>query len=252
MSDWPNGDTSQTTGLVIHNTMPARERAYRHVKSLILTGQLPPGQRLAEEPLAQSLGISRTPIREALHKLASEGLINSLAARGFGAAQELEKEREELFELRALLEGHALRVICGRLTEPEILELDDTVRQTEEALRGRHLGDVFQWNNRFHETLHALISDRRRLHDQIVTMRQYAFRYWDSSTWDTDGGRCTVEGHGRIVTALRLRDPDLCERVMREHIQPPKRPVPRDRGAVHQAIAGSGRLPGDARSARRA
>ena len=218
-----NDDRSQGIELVVRNTLPVRERAYRQVKALILAGHLPPGQRLTEERLAQGLGISRTPIREALHKLASEGLITSLAARGFGASPNLEKEIEELFELRAVLEGHALRVVCGRLTARELFELDETVRKTEDALHCQRLDEVFLWNKRFHDDLHEMISDKRRLHDQIVTMRQYAFRYWDSGTWDVDDGRRTVEGHRRIVTALRLRDPDLCERVMREHIQPPQR-----------------------------
>ena len=122
MSYWPYDDRAQRIEPVVRNALPVRERAYRQVKALILAGQLPPGQRLTEERLAQDLGISRTPIREALHKLASEGLITSLAARGFGASHDLEQEIEELFELRAVLEGHALRVICGRLTARELFE----------------------------------------------------------------------------------------------------------------------------------
>jgi DNA-binding GntR family transcriptional regulator len=226
----PYEDRSQGIELVVRSALPVRERAYGHVKALILAGQFPPGQRLVEERLAQELGISRTPIREALHKLASEGLIPSPAARGFGASPDLEQEIEELFELRAVLEGHALRVICGRLTTRELLELDETVRKTEVALHCQRLDEVFLWNKRFHHALHEMISDKRRLHDQIVTMRQYAFRYRDSVTWDADDGRRTVEGHRRIVTALRLRDPDLCERVMREHIQRPQRRLQPDVG----------------------
>jgi DNA-binding GntR family transcriptional regulator len=126
---------------------------------------------------------------------------------------------EELVDLRAVLEGYALRVICGRLTKGQLQRLERTVRRTEDALRSQRLGEISRWNTRFHNTLHELISDRRRLHRQLVTLRRYAFRYGDSAQPGPDAGRRTAEGHRRILTALRLRDPDLCECVMREHIR---------------------------------
>jgi DNA-binding GntR family transcriptional regulator len=197
---------------------PLREGAYNHLRTLILSGRIAPGQRLAEEHLAREFGISRAPIREALHKLESEGLITPLSRRGFAAFRDSQMEKEELVDLRAVLEGYALRVICGRLTEVQLQRLDTTVRKTEDALRSQRLGEISRWNTRFHDTLHELISDRRRLHHQLVTMRRYAFRYGENAQPESDAGRRTVEGHRRILTALRLRDPDLCERTMREHI----------------------------------
>jgi DNA-binding GntR family transcriptional regulator len=203
-------------------SIPVRERAYEHLKASILSGRFNPGERLAEEHLAKELGISRTPIREALHKLESEGLIKPLASRGFVASQDSKDDIEELFEIRAVLEGYALRVICGRITDAVLAQLEDTVEKAEEAL-GRHgLDEIFQWNTRFHDTLHDLITDRRRLYHQMVTMRQYVLRYRKNTLQYPDGGARTVDGHRKILLALRLRDPDLCERVMREHIQQSK------------------------------
>jgi len=203
-------------------SIPVRERAYEHLKASILSGRFNPGERLAEEHLAKELGISRTPIREALHKLESEGLIKPLASRGFVASQDSKDDIEELFEIRAVLEGYALRVICGRITDTVLAQLEDTVEQAEEALRRHGLDEIFQWNTRFHDTLHDLITDRRRLYHQMVTMRQYVLRYRKNTLQYPDGGARTVDGHRKILLALRLRDPDLCERVMREHIQQSK------------------------------
>ena len=203
-------------------SIPVRERAYEHLKASILSGRFNPGERLAEEHLAKELGISRTPIREALHKLESEGLIKPLASRGFVASQDSKDDIEELFEIRAVLEGYALRVICGRITDAVLAQLEDTVEQAEEALRRHGLDEIFQWNTRFHDTLHDLITDRRRLYHQMVTMRQYVLRYRKNTLQYPDGGARTVDGHRKIMLALRLRDPDLCERVMREHIQQSK------------------------------
>jgi DNA-binding GntR family transcriptional regulator len=203
-------------------SIPVRERAYEHLKASILSGRFNPGERLAEEHLAKELGISRTPIREALHKLESEGLIKPLASRGFVASQDSKDDIEELFEIRAVLEGYALRVICGRITDAVLAQLEDTVEKAEDALRRHGLDEIFQWNTRFHDTLHDLITDRRRLYHQMVTMRQYVLRYRKNTLQYPDGGARTVDGHRKILLALRLRDPDLCERVMREHIQQSK------------------------------
>jgi DNA-binding GntR family transcriptional regulator len=203
-------------------SIPVRERAYEHLKASILAGRFNPGERLAEEHLAKELGISRTPIREALHKLESEGLIKPLASRGFVASQDSKDDIEELFEIRAVLEGYALRLICGRITDAVLAQLEDTVEKAEGALRSHGLDEIFQWNTRFHDTLHDLITDKHRLYHQMVTMRQYVLRYRKNTLQYPDGGARTVDGHRKILLALRLRDPDLCERVMREHIQQSK------------------------------
>ncbi len=200
-----------------------RERTYEYLKASILSGRLNPGERLTEEHLAKKLGISRTPVREALHKLESEGLIKPLPSRGFIAARDSKDDIEELFEIRAVLEGYALRVICGRTDDALLDRLEETVRKAEAALRARSLDDVFQWNTRFHDMLHELIVDRHRLYHQIVTMRQYVLRYRKNTLQYPDGGERTVDGHRKILLALRLRDPDLCERLMREHIQQSKK-----------------------------
>jgi DNA-binding GntR family transcriptional regulator len=200
-------------------TIPVRERAYEHLKTSILSGRFNPGERLTEEHLAKELGISRTPIREALHKLESEGLIKPLPTRGFVASRDSKEEVEELFEIRAVLEGYALRVICGRITDPVLEQLEEAVQKAEDALRGHCLEELFQWNTRFHDTLHELITDKHRLYHQMVTMRRYVLRYRKNTLQYPDGGRRTVDGHRKLLLAMRLRDPDLCERVMREHIR---------------------------------
>jgi DNA-binding GntR family transcriptional regulator len=204
------------------DSSPARERAYEYLKGAILSGRFSPGERLTEEHLARELGISRTPIREALHKLESEGLITPLATRGFVASQDSREEVEELFEIRAVLEGYALRLSCTRITEEVIQRLEETIERAEDALRRGCLDEVFQWNTRFHDTLHELITDKHRLYHQMVTMRQYVLRYRKNTLETPEGGSRTLNGHRTIVLALRLRDADLCERVMREHIQQSK------------------------------
>lgn len=206
----------------IKNLTSAREKVYEHIKSSILSGRLHPGEKLKEEFLAETLGVSRTPVREALHKLESEGLIKPRKKRGFIVSKDSKEEVEELFELRSILEGYALRIISGCISEEILHQLEKSIEHAEEALRRKKIEDVFKWNTRFHDALHELVANKVRLHRLIVNMRKYVLRHRKDTLRYPDGGRRAVEGHRKIVMALRLRDPDLCERVMREHIREAK------------------------------
>jgi len=204
------------------NSVPVREMTYEFLKSSVLSGHLNPGERLTEEHLAKRLGVSRTPVREALHKLESEGLIKPLETRGFMVSRDSKDEVEELFELRAILEGYALRIISEKISEEDLKQLDRLVAGAEDALRRKRMEEVFKWNTKFHDTLHGIVVDKKRLHRLLVNIRKYVLRYRMDTLQYPDGGKRAVDGHRKILLALRVKDPDLCERMMREHIQEAK------------------------------
>jgi DNA-binding GntR family transcriptional regulator len=204
------------------NSISVRERAYEFLKSSVLSGHFNPGERLTEEYLAKKLGVSRTPVREALHKLESEGLIKPLETRGFIVSRDSKDEVEELFELRAILEGYALRIISERISEEDLKQLEGLIAGAEDALRRKRIEEVFKWNTRFHDTLHGIVVDKKRLHRLLVNIRKYVLRYRRDTLQYPDGGKRAVDGHRKILLTLRLKDPDLCERMMREHIQEAK------------------------------
>jgi DNA-binding GntR family transcriptional regulator len=183
---------------------------------------LNPEERLGEEHLAEKMGVSRTPIREALHKLESEGLIKPLETRGFIVPPDSREDVEELFDIRSVLEGYALRVICETISGPNFEKLGECVERAERALERKRINDVFRWNTQFHDTLHGMVTERERLHRMMVEMRQHVLRYRKDTLQHPDAGRRTLDGHRKILLALRLKDPDLCERMMREHIQQAK------------------------------
>ena len=216
MSKFPLRKTPQK------NSVPVREMAYEFLKSSVLSGHFNPGERLTEEHLAKKFGVSRTPVREALHKLESEGLIKPLETRGFIVSRDSKDEVEELFELRAILEGYALRVISEKISEKDLKQLDRLVAGAEDALRRKRMEEVFKWNTKFHDTLHGIVVDKKRLHRLLVNIRKYVLRYRMDTLRYPDGGKRAVDGHRKILLALKLKDPDLCERMMREHIQEAK------------------------------
>jgi len=198
--------------------IPVRKRVYEKLKTAILSGELGPEERLTEEHLAENLGVSRTPVREALYKLESEGLIRPLETRGFIVSGDSREEMEELFELRAILEGYALRIISERITEESLHQLGTFIDKAQAALEARQMGDVFKWNTHFHDHLHELVSDKVRLYRLIVDMRKQVLRHRKVTLQSIEGAQRTLDGHQKILLALHLKEPELCEKTMREHI----------------------------------
>ena len=204
------------------NVISVRETTYEYLKSNIFAGRFAPGERLAEEHLAEELGVSRTPVREALHKLEQDGLIEPLESRGFCIPRDSSEEIEDLFELRTVLEGYTLRIICGRITEEQIATLEGLVDKAEDALRRKRIEEVFNWNTKFHDSLHDLVADKRRFHGLIVNMRKYVLRYRKDTLQYLGAAKRAIDGHRQLLLALRLKECDLCERMMRSHIQQSK------------------------------
>ena len=200
----------------------AREKTYDYLKANILSGHFIPGERLAEEHLAEELGVSRTPVREALHKLEQEGLIEPLESRGFRIPQDSPEEIEDLFDIRTVLEGYTLKIICERITDEQMAMLEEIVEKADDALRRKRIDEVFQWNTQFHDTLHSLVADKRRFHSLIVNMRKYVLRYRKDTLQNLGAAKRASDGHRQILLALTLKDPELCERVMRVHIRQSK------------------------------
>ena len=204
------------------NGVSVREKTYEHLKTDILSGRFLPGERLAEEHLAEEMGVSRTPVREALHKLEQDGLIEPLESRGFCIPRDSAEEIEDLFEIRTVLEGYTLKLICERITEEQIALLEGIIEKADAALRRKRIDKVFQYNTQFHDTLHSLVADKRRFHSLIVNMRKYVLRYRKDTLQYLGAGKRASEGHRQILLALKLKDPELCERVMRTHIRQSK------------------------------
>ncbi len=204
------------------NGTSVREKTYEYLKSSIFSGRFTSGERLTEEHLAEELGVSRTPVREALHKLEQDGLIEPLESRGFCIPRDSAQEIEDLFELRTVLEGYTLKIICERITEEQMTMLEGIVNKADDAMKRKKIEEVFHWNTQFHDTLHSLVADKRRFHSLIVNMRKYVLRYRKDTLQNLGAAKRASDGHRQILLSLKLKDPDLCERVMRIHIRQSK------------------------------
>ncbi len=199
--------------------LSVREQTYRFLKKKILNGHFPPEERLVEESLAGLLGVSRTPVREALHKLELEGLVRQKGARGFCVPEKTAKEMSELFEIRAVLEGYALSCLCRTISEDDVRLLSECITRAENGLSEEKLELVFEYNTKFHDLLYQLVRvNRPRLFSLIEDMRDYILRYRKDTLGTLGAAKRSISGHKKILMALDLNDPVLCEQVMRAHI----------------------------------
>ncbi|PZX34496.1 putative transcriptional regulator, HTH GntR [Cupriavidus phytorum] len=197
-------------------SLPRSERAYQQLRAAIQAGQLSPGTRLREVELAESLGLSRTPVREALSRLESEGLVVNEPNRGMMVTQLDASMVSELYVMREVLEGTAAALAARHATDVEISLLRDIV---ERDLAIANDPDRLALNNRlFHETLHRCAHNRyllktlRSLHESMALLGR--------TTLAVPGrARSSYEEHISLVEALEQRDPTLAEQIARRHIQ---------------------------------
>jgi DNA-binding GntR family transcriptional regulator len=145
-----------------------------------------------------------------------------LESRGFSVARDSREEMEDLFDIRAALEGYAIRLICKCITEKLVNDLENLIQKAEHALEQKKLDDIFKYNTQFHDTLHRVIAHKSRFHSLMADIRKYVLRYRKDSLHYLTGARRTIDGHKKILLAISLKDPDLCERIMREHVQEAK------------------------------
>lgn len=196
----------------------AAAAATDRIRSAILTGDLVPGERLKEEVLARSLQISRTPIREALRRLQTEGLVDVTRNRGATVRSYTVDDLREIYSLRALLEGHAARRAAQLLT-PEGLDRLREMCERFATLRvgGAAVHELVAENVAFHEAI-VDAAGSARLADIVRGVMEMPLVY-RTYTWYSPEQRQDAERqHVELVRAFEMRDGDRAELVMKHHI----------------------------------
>lgn len=145
----------------IQSHRPLRELVYEELRNLILTGKIKPGTRMMEIELAEEMGVSRTPIREAIRKLEKEGLVTIEPRKGAYASEVSLKDMIDILEVRGNLEGLAAAYAAERMTEPEKEELLAVAKKFEEAVASGNMADMIHYDTRFH---HLIVEASRNNH----------------------------------------------------------------------------------------
>ena len=195
--------------------VPQGQIAYRRLLDEVRRGLLPPGTRLRETELADRLGLSRTPVREAIRLLESDGLVVHLPRQGATIRSLDYAEVMELYEMRAVLEGTAARMAARAASDLEIAELvalnDDLAAATDPA-------QAHDLNRQFHLTL-LDAAKNRYLVKSMNALQKTLMILGRTTLSETDRARDAVAEHARILTALQSRDGAAAEAEMRTHIE---------------------------------
>jgi DNA-binding GntR family transcriptional regulator len=192
------------------------------LRRLILTGEYGPEERLIEEQLAQRLGVSRTPVRQALTMLEAEGLVEIAPNRGATVCSFSIEDVWDIYDLRAVLEGHAARRATGRIEGGELERMWKLAREME-GLAGRfddheeEIRVLVALNQEFHGTI--VEASRNRRLQRLINRTVEIPLMFKAFFWYTPHERAiSNQYHRRILEALEKGDADRAEIIMREHV----------------------------------
>ena len=212
------------------------QRVLARLREMIASGSISPGTQLDEQTLAHDLGVSRTPLREAIGKLVKEGLVEHRPYRGNFVRSFTAKQVSDLFEVRKALEGLAIRLTVAKLTDDHLASFRAILDEVEVALDRHDLAGYSAADRRFHNLVRDIADNEsltealERLAMQILVVRTIANR-------DPGVVERTAHERPRILAALEARDAVLAGQLMEEHIEGVRRSVVSQLQAAERAGA---------------
>lgn len=196
---------------------PLREIVFETLREAILSAKLEPGERLMEIQLAEEMGVSRTPVREAIRKLELEGFVVMIPRKGAYVAGISQKDVTDVFEVRAALEALAAGLAAERATDEEIEKLDRSLLAYSEQTIKQDINGIVESDTDFHDLLYKC-SRNGRLQTIITHLREIIQRVRTVSLSQPGRSRDAVEEHRQIVDAIAERNVELAQNLAREHI----------------------------------
>ncbi len=197
----------------------AAQQVYVEIRDGILSGRYPPGERLREEKLASALGVSRSPIREALRLLQSDGLIVFAPNRGAQVAMWSEQDVDEVLNLRSLVEGYAARLAARRLSPEHVRKLTDIADEMERAGEGPtpDVDRVASLNAAFHRMI-VQASDNARLVSLMNQILGVPVEYRTYARHSHQQMARSFAHHRELIRAFETRDEEYASMTMRMHV----------------------------------
>jgi DNA-binding GntR family transcriptional regulator len=197
---------------------PLRELVLDAIRSAIINGTLQPRERLMEIQMAEELGVSRTPIREALRKLELEGFIVMVPRKGAYVSDLSFKDIADVFEIRAALEGLAAGLAAERITDDELETMERLLVGKQEAITAGDIDKLVEVDTSFHELLYRA-SRNVRLATIISNLREQIQRFRLTSLSFPGRNKESLLEHKQIVEAIQSRDTQLARQLAQEHIE---------------------------------
>lgn len=197
--------------------LPLRDVVFNTLRQAILTGELKPGERLMEIHLANRLGVSRTPIREAIRKLELEGLVTMIPRRGAEVAQITEKSMKDVLEVRRTLDALSAELACERISPKEEEDLKTACMNFEAAVRTKDTKAIAKADVAIHDII-AVATGNQRLIQLINNLAEQMYRYRFEYIKDATQHERIIEEHRIIYESIVKKDKEAAAEMAKTHI----------------------------------
>lgn len=197
--------------------LPLRDVVFNTLREAILRGDLVPGERLMELQLAAKLGVSRTPIREAIRMLEQEGLAITIPRKGAIVAGMTEKDMQDVLEIREALEELSVQVACDKITNEEIAKLRENMENFETSLKSGDLKRMAEADVEFHDVIYQA-TDNPKLINMLNNLREQMYRYRVEYLKNPSNHEQLLREHEAIYRGIMEKDKDAVTEMIRKHI----------------------------------
>lgn len=194
-----------------------RGRVFHRIREDILSGKYNDNEELKEATIGAELGVSRTPVREALRQLELEGLVNIIPNKGAYVTGISQKDIHDIYVIRSYLEGLAARWACEIITDEQIDEIEEIVYLSEFHAKKQHYEQIVELDNKFHESIYRA-SGSKILEHELTTFHHYVERIRKKSLGKEARATKSNAEHTAILEAIKKRDGELAEKLAHEHI----------------------------------
>ncbi len=197
--------------------LPLRDAVFNTLRRDILMGKMKPGERLLEIPLANRLGVSRTPIREAIRMLELEGLVVMVPRKGAQVAKISWESLQDVLEVRRALDVLAIELACERMTDEEYASLVEACESFEQATHTKDTRQIAEADVAFHDIIVASTGNRR-LVQLVNNLSEQMYRYRFEHIKDESRHEMLVNEHREMCRCIKEKDKDAAAAVARKHI----------------------------------
>lgn len=197
--------------------LPLREVVFHTLRKAIIQGEFQPGERLMEVTLAKKLGVSRTPVREAIRMLELEGLVVMIPRRGAEVAKITVGDLRDALEVRMAIESLSVKLACERIDEEGKEALKQACVSFREAINSKLVPAIVEGDEHFHNTIYQA-SKNQRLINIAHNLREQVYRYRVEYVKDFSYHDNLIREHDQITMAILKGDAETAQKIMEEHI----------------------------------
>ena len=197
--------------------LPLRDVVFNTLRQAILRGELKPGERLMEIQLANKLGVSRTPIREAIRKLELEGLVLMIPRKGAEVAEITEKSLRDVLEVRRALEELAVELACEKITDEQIQDLKGAAEDFKASLKEGDITRIAEADVKFHDVIY-MATDNQKLIQLLNNLREQMYRYRVEYLKRSDFHQQLIDEHEEIIETIENGQKERAVQVVCQHV----------------------------------